>query len=149
VADLTTVWLTANVSETEIRHIAAGQPVVAVLVAYPDEALQGSVLFVGDLLDPETRTVKVRVAFENASGRLKPGMFATITFHGDEEPALVVPTTAIVQIREQSYVFVETTSGSFEQRAVTLGVQREGRTVIHTGLAPGERVVVRDAVLLQ
>jgi cobalt-zinc-cadmium efflux system membrane fusion protein len=149
VADLSTVWLTANVSESEIRHVAAGQPVEAVLTAYPDEPLQGSVLFVGDLLDPETRTVRVRVAFPNPTGRLKPGMFATITFHGAEEAALVVPTTALVQIREQSYVFVETAPATFEQRAVTPGAQRDGRTVIHAGLAPGERIVVRDAVLLQ
>jgi multidrug efflux pump subunit AcrA (membrane-fusion protein) len=76
-------------------------------------------------------------------------MFATVTFHGAAEPALVVPTSAVVQIREQSYVFVETGPWTFERRAVTPGVQRDGKTVIHAGLAPGERVVSSDAVLLQ
>jgi membrane fusion protein, heavy metal efflux system len=105
IADLSTVWLTASVQEKDIRHLARGQQVNAVSAAYPGEVLRGKVLFVGDLLDPETRSVKVRMAFPNPNGRFKPGMFMTMNFEGFPEKVVTVSTTAVVQIGANSFVF--------------------------------------------
>ena len=117
--------------------------------AYPGNNLVGKVLFVGDLLDPETHAVKVRVAFTNADSTLKPGMFATINFASSAAPEVVIPSTALVLMGEKSYVFVEIAPWAFERRAVETSEQQGDLTVIKSGLSTSERIVTKDAVLLQ
>jgi len=136
VADLTSVWVTADVQEKDIRRVAAGDEALVAFAAYPGETFSGSVLFVGDLLDAETRTTKVRVALPNPDLRLKPGMFATVTFKGKAADEVVVPTTAVVLSGERSMVYVETSEWTFEKRVVEVGDQI------------GARVVSGNAVLL-
>jgi cobalt-zinc-cadmium efflux system membrane fusion protein len=148
VADLTTVWLTANVQEKDIRRVRLGDDASATFAAYPGEAFTGNVLFVGDLLDPETRTIKVRVSFENKDFRLKPGMFATVTFRSKPAPEIVVPTPAVVITGDRSAVYVETAPWTFERRVVEVGEQLEGRIVITKGLDEGARIVTSNTVLL-
>lgn len=148
VADLSTVWVTANVQEKDIRRVQQGDEAVATFVAYPGEAFTGKVLFVGDLLDPETRTIKVRVQFDNSDRRLKPGMFASVTFKNRAIPEVVVPTTAVVLSGEKSQIFVEKAPWTFEKRVVEVGDQLNGRVAIARGLDVGDRVVVENAVML-
>ena len=149
VADLSTVWVTANVQEKDIRRVHKNDEATSVFAAYPGQKLAGKVLFVGDLLDPETHAVKVRVAFPNSEGDLKPGMFATVTFASSAAPEVVVPSTALVLIGDKSYVFVENTPWSFERRAIETAEQQGDLTVIKAGLTSGARIVTKDAVLLQ
>lgn len=149
IADLSTVWVRANVQEKDIRRVRVGEDATAAFAAWPGERLSGSVRFVGDLLDPGTRTIQVRVGFDNAAGRLRPGMFATVTFTETAAPELVVPTAAVVLLGDASFVFVETSPWVFERRRVTPGAQIESLTVVAEGLTAGERVVIGDAVLLQ
>jgi cobalt-zinc-cadmium efflux system membrane fusion protein len=149
IADLSTIWVTANVQEKDIRRVHAHEDASATFAAYPGEHWTGQVLFVGDLLDPDTRTIQVRVAFANDDRRLRPGMFANVTFTETAAPELVVPTTAIVLIGDASYVFVETAPWTFERRRITPGAQIEGASEIASGIREGERVVVENAVLLQ
>jgi cobalt-zinc-cadmium efflux system membrane fusion protein len=148
VADLTTVWLTANVQEKDIRRVHQGDDANAQFAAYPGEAFTGSVLFVGDLLDPETRTIKVRVSFKNDDFRLKPGMFATVTFRGQPAPEVVVPTSAVVVNGEKSSVYVEVAPWTFDKRPVEVGEQFGDRIAILKGLDVGTRIVASNAVLL-
>ena len=82
VADLSTVWLTASVQEKDLRFLAKGQEINASFAAYPGEKITGTILFIGDLVDPDIRVTKVRIAFANPQHRLKPGMFATVNFLG-------------------------------------------------------------------
>jgi len=149
VADLSTVWVTANVQEKDIRRVHKGDDASATFAAYPGEEFKGNVLSVGDLLDPDTRTIKVRIAFENPETRLKPGMFATVTFTGPPVNEVMVPTRALVLIGDESFVFVETAPWQFKRRVVQPGEQQGDSTVIGSGLRQGERVVVEDAVFLQ
>jgi cobalt-zinc-cadmium efflux system membrane fusion protein len=151
VADLSTIWVTANVQEKDIRRVRAGEDATATFAAYPGERWTGQVLFVGDLLDPDTRTIQVRTAFANQDRRLRPGMFASVTFTESAAPELVVPSTAIVLLGDANYVFVEDPRApwSFERRRVTTGAQVGQATAITDGLRPGERLVVENAVLLQ
>lgn len=149
IADLSTVWVTADVQEKDIRRVRPGEDSCAVFAAWPGECFRGRVLFVGDLLDPATRTIKVRVALDNADRRLRPGMFAAVTFTETAAPEVVVPTTAVVLLGDASYVFVETAPWVFERRRVTPGAQLGDRTAIVEGLRAGERAVTRNAVLLQ
>jgi cobalt-zinc-cadmium efflux system membrane fusion protein len=149
VADLSTVWVTANVQEKDIRRVHKNDEATAVFAAYPGQSLVGKVLFVGDLLDPDTHAVKVRVAFANPESTLKPGMFATITFASSAAPEVVVPSTALVLIGDKSYVFVQTAPWVFERRAVETSEQQGDLTGIKSGLSSGAQIVTKDAVLLQ
>jgi len=149
IADLGTVWLTANVQEKDLRKVTTGQDARVMVTAYPGDTIHGKVLGVGDLIDPDTRTTKVRVALPNVDGRFKPGMFGTVTFVGAPASAVTVPTAAVLQGGDTSYVFVERAAWSFERRPVSLGVTSGDRIAITAGLSGGERVVARQAVLLQ
>lgn len=148
VADLSIVWLTANVQEKDLRRVHQGDEATASFAAYPGETFTGNVLFVGDLLDPETRTIKVRVAFKNDDFRLKPGMFASVAFRGKPVPEIVVPTTALVVNADKTSVFVEISPWTFDRRQVELGEQLGDRAIVLKGLEPGNRVVTKNAVLL-
>lgn len=152
VADLSTVFLAGSVAEKDIAGVFAGQKARIVLNAYADQAVEGTVKYVGEVLDPETRTVKVRVAIDNPEGRFRPGMFANVVFDGAERAAVVVPASAVVQSGLYSRVFVETAPFRYEPRVVTLGgttgSAEAARVEVVSGLKAGERVVVRNGVLL-
>lgn len=151
VADLSIIWVTANVQEKDIRRVRSGEDATATFAAYPGERWTGHVLFVGDLLDPDTRTIQVRVAFANEERRLRPGMFASVTFTESAAPELVVPSTAIVLLSDANFVFVEDPGApwTFDRRRVTTGAQVGQSTVLTEGVHSGERIVVENAVLLQ
>ncbi len=149
VADLSTVWLTASVQEKDVRRVKVGDEATAVFSAYPDERFVGKVFSVADLLDLDTRTVKVRVAIDNPDGRFKPGMFATVRFAGTSTPRVVVPTTALVLRGDESFTYVEVAPWVFEPRRVVTGQQQGSVTVISEGLDAGTNVVTSEVVVLQ
>ena len=147
-ADLSTVWVTANVPEKDIAPITKGQDVEVTFAAYPGEVFKGHVLFVSDVVDPDTRRTKVRIAFRNPDTRLKPNMFANVTFLTPKQMMPVVPTTALVLKNETDQVFVEVEPWKFEERPVEVGFQEGNQAVIKSGLKAGDRVVVKGGVLL-
>jgi cobalt-zinc-cadmium efflux system membrane fusion protein len=148
IADLSTVWVTANVPEKDTSLISKGQSVDVVFTAYPNEVFKGNVLFVSDVLDPDTRRTKVRIAFANPDIRLKPNMFATATFLAPERAMPVVPTTALMLRNETDQVFVEVAPWVFEARPVEVAFQQGNEAIVARGLKAGERVVVKGGVLL-
>jgi cobalt-zinc-cadmium efflux system membrane fusion protein len=148
VADLSKVFVTASAAEGDLKALFTGQPVRVVLDAFPGEPLDGTVRYIGEVLDADTRRVKVRMVFDNADGRLKPGMFANATFMSKPHPGLLVPTAAVVQSGLHTRVFVEASPWHFEPRVIRLGPRVGDNIEIVAGLKPGERVVVQDGVLL-
>ena len=147
-ADLSQVWVTSQVPEVSIRHIRVGDPVAITLVAYPDETFTGRVARIADVLEPETRTLKVHVELPNPDGRFRPDMFATIRHSGKNRTLPVVPADAVVQQYGRSFVFRERQPGQFERREVTVGPRANGSVAVLQGIGPGDRVVVSGAVLL-
>jgi len=148
IANLGTVWVTANVPENDTARVTKGEDVEVVLPAYPREVFAGQVLFVSDVLDPDTRRTKVRIAFRNSDIRMKPNMFAQATFLAPPEKAPVVPTQALVLRHETDQVFVEVAPWTYEARPIEVSFQEGEHAVIAQGLRPGERVVVKGGVLL-
>jgi membrane fusion protein, heavy metal efflux system len=148
IADLSSVWVTANVPEKDTAFVSKGQAVDVAFGAYPDEAFKGQVLFVSDVLDPETRRSKVRIPFQNPEIRLKPNMFANVTFYPPKQTVAVVPTTALVLRNDGNQVYVEVEPWTFEPRTVEISFQQGNEAIIKSGLKAGERVVVKGAVLL-
>ena len=111
IADLGTVWLSANVPEKDLHGIQAGDRAVAIVSAYPEDTIRGVVAMVGAVVDTATRMTKVRLTVPNPRGRLKPGMYATITFAARPRPPVVVPATSLLQVSDSDYVFVECAPG--------------------------------------
>ena len=148
VADLSTVWLTASVQEKDLAAVFAGQGADIELNAYPGQHIAGKVGYVGEVLDADTRTVKVRVAVDNKDGRLKPGMFAQVTFSAAPHQGVVVPASALVQSGTRTQVYVETAAWTFEARTVATGVHSGELVEIVSGLKAGTRIVAREGVLL-
>lgn len=148
VADLSSVWVTANVPEKDTALVAKGQPVEVVFAAFPGEVFKGEVLFVSDVLDPDTRRTKVRIAFPNPAIRLKPNMFANVSFIASPQLVATVPTTALVMKNDGDRVFVEVAPWTFVPRPVEINYQQGNSAVIKSGLTAGERAVVKGGVLL-
>jgi cobalt-zinc-cadmium efflux system membrane fusion protein len=148
IADLSTIWVTASVPEKDTSLVVKGQSVDVVFPAYPGEVFKGEVLFVSDVLDPDTRRTKVRIAFQNPGTRLRPGMFANVSFYAPVQSQPVVPASALVLKDDENQVFVETAPWTFEVRDVDIGFQQGDQVVLTSGVKPGERVVVRGGVLL-
>jgi membrane fusion protein, heavy metal efflux system len=149
IADLSTVWVSSDVPEPFIPLIHLGEPVAITLVAFPDQILTGRVARIGDVLDAQTRTLKVHVELPNPVGRFRPEMYGSIRHSGPTRRTLVVPDTALLQEYGRSVVFVERGPGQFERREVTSGVRTGTVVAVSEGLAPDERVVVDGAILLK
>jgi len=148
IANLGTVWVTANVPEKDTALVTTGQDVDVVFYAYPGEVFAGKVLFISDVLDPDTRRTKIRIAFDNPDMKLKPNMFADATFLAPRQTMQVVPTQALVLKDETDRVFVEVAPWTFEARPVEVGFQQSDQAVVEHGLKAGERIVVKGGVLL-
>ena len=148
IADLSRVWLTASVQEKDLAAVFVGQTTQISLNAYPGEALAGKVAYIAQVLDADTRTVKVRVALANPVGRLRPGMFASAVFSAAAHRAVTVPAVALIQDGFNTRVYVEHAPWTFESRIVKTGAQIGAQVEIESGLKAGERIVVKDAVLL-
>ncbi len=148
IADLGTIWVTAQVPEADVGAVARGQEAQVSLDAYPGRVLVGSVLFVGDVLEPDTRRDKVRIAFANADYALKPNMFATVTFTGKPQNRLVVPTASLLINNDRTTVFVETAPWVFQRRVVETQLEEGSFVTIDSGLSPGDRVVAKGGILL-
>ncbi|MBP1634557.1 MAG: czcB 1 [Acidobacteria bacterium] len=150
VSDLSTLWALAEVDETALPHVRAGQSAGVRVAAYPDETFAGTVAWVSDMVNPKTRRVTVRCAVPNPESRLKPDMYATIALgQGRPHPVVVLPSEAVQDIDGTAAVFVHAGGGRFTRRDVEAGAEREGRTEIRSGLRAGERVVVAGAFLLK
>lgn len=142
VADLSNVWIEANLFEQDLAKVKRGAAAQVTVAAYPGEVFSGRVTHISSVLDKETRAVPVRVEVRNADGRLKPEMFATAAIQtGGSVKGLVLPQDAVVLMQGQSTVFVEE-HGGFEPRVVETVPNNGKQAVIKGGLKPGEKVVV-------
>lgn len=149
VADLSTLWIEANVAEKDLSAVKPGAAAKVSVAAWPGEAFNGRVGYVGATLDKETRTVLARIEVANRDGRLKPEMFATVVLpKGSAKKSLAVPESAVTLIQGLPTVFVEEGQG-FEARPVELGERAGGRVAVKSGLKPGELVAVEGVYALK
>lgn len=148
IADLSSVWITSDVPETDIRHVRLHSPITFELAAWPGETFRGRVTLIGDMVDPQTRTVKVRSEIPNPDGRLKPEMFGTVQLAEETEPRPVVPAAAVFTHAGKPCVWREAAPGVFERTCLEIGAQAAGRIPVLSGLRAGDRVVVDGVMLL-
>jgi membrane fusion protein, heavy metal efflux system len=150
IADVSEVWVQAEVYEKDLNRIQVGQTASITVDTYPDEQFFGKVAYVGDILDPQTRTVKVRCEVGNSARKLKLDMFAKVMLPTKlNREALAIPSEAIQQIEGKNVVFVRKGGTTFEPRNVTIGETVQNTTEIISGLEKGESVVTRGAFHLK
>ncbi len=149
IADLSTVWVVGDVYEKDLATVHLGSPVDVVVSAYPGQTFRGKLNALSGNIDPNTRTLKVRVDIANPKQLLKPEMFATIRVIRADRPVIVLPTTAVIREGDQSSVYVEQSPGKFEKRSVQLARTSGTQVEIASGLKPGEHVAVQGAALLR
>lgn len=149
IADLSTVFMAADIPESQIRLVTVGETVKISLSAYPDETFTGTVARIADVVDPQTRTIKVRVGLSNRQGRLRPDMFGEIRHEETFRRVPLVPASAIVQSDKRSVVYREKAVGSYEPVTITFGKQDGDRVPVLTGIKEGDRIVVDGGMLLK
>lgn len=148
IADLSTVWLYADIYESEVPLVREGQKVTISLSSYPGETFSGTITYIYPYLDTQTRTNKVRLEFANPQGKLKPGMYANSEIVMSLGATLTVPESAVLQSGLRQVVFVDQGQGVFAPREVKLGTKADSRFVVLDGLTAGERVVTSGNFLL-
>lgn len=145
VADLSRLWAVAQVPEQQVSLVRPGQSVTIEVPALGNEKRVGKLIYVGQTVDPETRTVVVRTELDNSDGSLKPAMLATMLIEAKAAPRLVVPASAVVRENDKDHVFVAEAGNTFRLRPVKLGPEQHGMRVVESGLAEGDKVVAEGA----
>ena len=150
VADLSDVWVVGNVPEKDVQFIRKDQKVNVIVSAYPHAIIPGTITYVGDVLDPATRTMRLRVTVLNPDRLLKPEMFATVLVYAAETPdALTVPLEAVQNGPSGAMVFVQRGTNDFEVRAVKVGSEQGEVVTVLEGVSVGEQVVTKGSFVLK
>ena len=148
IADLSRVWIDADIYEYEVPFVKVGQEVVVRLSYDPGRKRVGRVSYIYPYLDPQTRTVKVRIEFDNRDYELKPEMYVDVYLQGDSVDAVVVPKEAVLRTGKRDVVFVALGNGRFEARELNLGVETDRDFQVLSGVSVGEEVVLSAQFLL-
>ena len=148
IADLSTVWVLADVYERDMAQVRVGQRAKMQIDALPARRFEGAVTFVSPTVDQATRTAKVRFEFPNRDGALRPGMYATVEISAPGGQALVIPSDSLVDTGERKIVFVAKGAGRFEPRAVVTGAAFNGRYEVIEGLNEGDVIATTGQFLL-
>jgi Cu(I)/Ag(I) efflux system membrane fusion protein len=145
---LSQVWLNAAVPEAMAGQVRVGEPATATLAAFPGEAFTGRVTAILPQAQTESRTLTARIELANPRGRLRPGMFATVQFGGLTQPALLVPSEAVIRTGRRTLVMLAQLGGRFQPAEIQAGREADGRTEVLAGLSEGEKVVASGQFLL-
>jgi len=150
VADLSKVQVIADVYEKDLGLVKVDQSATVSVEAYPDIGFPATISAIGDLVDPTTRTIKLRAIVNNADHKLKPGMFARLNVRLSQETKLpLIPQDAVVEIDGSMYVYVAEGNNRYVKRLVKIGLPAAGQVAVFDGLQAGEQIVVKGTVLLK
>ena len=149
IADLSKIWVYANIYEYELPWVKQGDQVEMQLAGIPGKTFNGHLSYIYPYAETKTRTIKVRLVFDNAELLLKPEMFAEVTIHaGKQVNEVVIPSEAVIRSGSRNQVFVVRAPGKFEPRIVTLGLATNGKVAVLNGVKAGEEVVISSQFLI-
>lgn len=149
IADLSKVWVIAEINEQDIGQLSVGGVAQIHIAAYPDQTFEGKIAFIYPILNAASRTVQVRVELDNLAGQLKPAMYASVTLQAAHHPeVLSVPVSAVIDSGKRTIVIVERAPGLFAPRTVTVGQRGDEYVEIRAGLTKGEQVVTSALFLI-
>jgi membrane fusion protein, heavy metal efflux system len=145
IADLSSIWIVANVPEEDAGQLKKGMEVQVRIPALPEQKITGRLSFVSPIVDPATRTVEVHMDVPNPNGLLKPDELATMTLSGQPDQKLSVPNAAVVREDNHDYVFVQEATHTYVLRPVTLGDEENDRRIVVSGVVPDDHIVTEGA----
>jgi RND family efflux transporter MFP subunit len=148
IADLSTIWVNAEIYEYEVPYVRVGQPATMHLSYFPGRTYTGKITYIYPTIDPTTRTAKVRLEFFNPGFELKPDMFAEVQLQIDHGTQVIVPQEAVLDSGTEQVVFVSHPGGYFEPRKIQIGPRLDDRIVVLAGLKPGETIVTSGNFLI-
>ncbi len=149
IADLSNIWIIADIYEYEVPWIKLGQEAEMTLSYFPGKKFKGKITFIDPVLDPESRTLKVRLEFPNPNWELKPEMYANVILKSEiTKKAIAIPEEAVIYSGDKTLAMVQKRSGDFESRELNLGVKTQGYVQVLSGLKAGEKVVTSSTFLI-
>lgn len=148
IAELSKVWISGDVKEKDIRFVSIGDQVSVKVSAYPDRNINGKVYHINEMVDEDTRSIKVLIECDNPDRKLKPGMFATVNFSTAPEKTVMIPVTALMQQDSSQYVWVKTGKNQFIKRYVATGETDHKTVRITEGLKPGEIIMSEGGIYM-
>ncbi len=148
VADLSSLWVEAQMYSNELELLSEGTKVEIVPDAFPEEAAEGTITFSNPELQSQSKINLVRVEVKNTSGKFRPGMQAYVIHHSEEKKAIVLPVDAVIRDSKSSVVWIQNKEGGFESRMVETGIENKFRIEIKSGLNVGDKVVISGAYLI-
>ncbi|MET3035494.1 efflux RND transporter periplasmic adaptor subunit [Chryseobacterium sp. NRRL B-14859] len=148
IAELSKVWISGDVKEKDIRFVNTGDHVSVKVSAYPDRNITGKVYHINEIVDENTRSIKVLIECDNPDRRLKPGMYATVNFSTTPEKTIMIPVTALMQNDSSQYVWVKTGKNQFARRPVTTGETDQKTTRVISGLKTGETIMTEGGIYM-
>jgi multidrug efflux pump subunit AcrA (membrane-fusion protein) len=150
ISDPTRLWAIAEIKERDIAAVKVGQEATFTVLPYPQELFRGKVILVGNQVEAASRTLEVRIAVDNADGRLKPGMFADVGIVTTIlDNVLLIPDSALQTDGDSQIVFVALDGNKFEKRVVKLGEEQQGRVQVLAGLKAGEQIATEGSFILK
>lgn len=148
IAELSKVWISGDVKEKDIRFVNKGDQVSVKVSAYPDRNIIGKVYHINEIVDEDTRSIKVLIECDNPDKKLKPGMYATVNFSTTPEKTVMIPVTALMQQNDSQYVWVKTGKNQYTKRPVTTGETDQKTVRIISGLQPGETIMTEGGIYM-
>ncbi|MBI2282763.1 MAG: efflux RND transporter periplasmic adaptor subunit [Bacteroidetes bacterium] len=149
ISDLKNVWINANVFEADIPKVKEGYAVEVTTLAYPDIRLKGTIDKLSQVLDPVTKTMRVRVKLENRDLLLRPEMFARVIVSNQEnKQAICIPTKALISLNGKDFVVVYRSNTDMQIAEVNILKSHENKTYIQSGVAPGDRIITQNQLLV-
>jgi len=150
IIDISKLWVDADIYEKDISKIKLGQNVDIIVKTYPDKIYKGEIIYIGDVLNTDTKTLTIRTILNNPENILKPYMFSTVRiYYGDGKSRLTVSTSAVESSNDEKFVFIVEDANVFEKRNVICGIESDGLTEIIAGLEEGENVVIKGSFILR
>lgn len=148
VAELSKVWVAGQIKEKDIRYIHALDECSIQVAAYPDKHIKGKIYHVNEMVDEDTRSVQVLIECDNKDHLLKPGMYVTVDFINAPTTAILIPSRAVLQSNDQSFVYVQVAPGRYLKRKIETSGSDNDRVIISAGLHPGDIIVSGGAFYL-
>jgi RND family efflux transporter MFP subunit len=149
VADMSTVWVIANIPEADVQNIKTGQSAFVTSVSYPGEEFFAKVNFISPLFNSETRTLEVRLDVSNKNFKLKPNMFVKVSIKGGQyQWNITVPRNAVLRTGKMDMVYIKKENNIFSPKMVTIGGEQDGYYLITSGLKEGDEIVTSAGFLI-
>lgn len=147
-ADLSTLWNIADVYESDLKSITPGSRIKLTIPSFPGEIFEGKVTFIYPVINPQTRTIKVRSIITNTKNKLKPNMYGETFFESGTKTGIIVPMEAVLLTGKRNLVYIKTSPGHFEAREVQLGMRLHDKYEILSGLSEGEEIAASGGYLI-